>query len=49
MKHKWNGKIKGVVACVNCGCVKEVVNGKIIYFLNDTVYHNAPVCKHQVK
>jgi hypothetical protein len=43
-RHKWNGRIKAAVACIKCGCVREPVKGKAIYFLNDTVYHKAPPC-----
>lgn len=54
MRHKWNGKPIGngddykgglAVACVNCGCVKEIIGGKPTYFLKDTVYEKAPLCK----
>lgn len=52
-RHKWNGKLKGngndgkggiVVACINCECVKELVQSRVTYFVNDTVYDKAPKC-----
>lgn len=52
--HKWSGKPIGNcndykgglgVVCVNCGCVKEIIRGRITYFLNDTVTERAPKCK----
>lgn len=49
-RHKWNGKIKGqmAVACIKCGCVKEQVKSGIIYFINDTFYHNSPTCHQDI-
>lgn len=55
MRHKWTGKPIGnsgnynaglAVACVRCGCVKEIISGRVAYFQNDTVYHTAPECGH---
>lgn len=52
--HKWSspntGKKatsnKGGVAtsCLRCGCVREYVNGKVTYFINDTIYFQSPEC-----
>jgi len=56
MRHKWNGKPSGnandykaglSVACVRCECVKEIVAGKLTYFINDSVYDKAPPCEFQ--
>lgn len=54
MKHKWVGKAtkeasgyKGgdCARCIKCGCVKEIIHGKLTYFLNDNIYEKAPECK----
>lgn len=50
-RHKWDFTPKrktvdsGVSGCKNCDCVREFVGGKAIYFLNDSVFHQAPKCK----
>jgi hypothetical protein len=53
-RHKWNGRVIGEssgfrgglsVACMKCGCVKEIIGGKITYFLNDSVNTKAPECR----
>lgn len=54
-RHKWNGRpwknshgYRGgmSVGCVNCNCVKEIIQGRVTYFLNDVVHEKAPKCKN---
>lgn len=56
-RHKWNGKARGnsndnhgglAVACVKCGCVKEFVNSRLTYFIDDTCYDTAPNCDERL-
>lgn len=56
-RHKWNGKATGngneyygglAVACVKCGCTKEIVNGRPTYFINDSCYDKAPKCDERL-
>lgn len=49
--HKWNREMKKllhrdgtIAACIRCGCVKQYVNGKPTYFINDTSYDKSPNC-----
>jgi hypothetical protein len=46
-RHKWNGKAGNLfaVSCEKCGCIKEIIKGKPIYFINDTSYSKAPNCQ----
>jgi len=54
MRHKWIGKAIGessgyrggtVAVCEKCGCVKEIIGGRITYFIRDYLYDKAPKCK----
>jgi len=46
-RHKWNGPIsKGFVSgCMACDCVREIIRGKVTYFINDTVSEKSPKCE----
>lgn len=48
-RHKWDGVLGnhidgGIQVCFKCECTRERVAGKVIYFINDSVYHSAPNC-----
>lgn len=57
-RHKWSGKVRGessgyrggyTVGCLKCECVKEIIGGRVTYFLNDNVTDKAPLCVKLLK
>lgn len=57
-RHKWDGKAIGDsqgyrggvgATCKKCGCVKEIIGGKMTYFIDDTLHDGkAPTCDERL-
>lgn len=45
-RRKWDGKVAVglAVGYKKCDCVKEIIGGKVTYFLNDALTEKAPPC-----
>lgn len=50
-RHKCNIKVDkcGVIgSCLNCGMVKEIISGRMTYFLDDNIKFTAGDCDHRL-